>query len=112
MRCAALDRGLVLLSLAPLQRDGARMAYRIKKGDKSVQAGLRRIADEQIGRALGEIDDDDLDFAEKVHQVRKRCKKLRGLIRLVRPAFDDYSAENGAFRDAAQMLSGVRDTRT
>lgn len=88
------------------------MAYRIKKGDDSVQAGVRRIADEQIGRALGEIDDGDLDFAEKVHQVRKRCKKLRGLIRLVRPAFDDYSAENRAFRNAARLLSGVRDTRT
>lgn len=88
------------------------MAYRIKKGDKSVQAALRRIADEQIGRALGELDDDGLDFEERVHQVRKRCKKLRGLLRLVRPAFGGYDEENAAFRDAARLLSGVRDAGT
>lgn len=88
------------------------MAYRIEKDDAGVQAGLRRIANEQIIRTLGEIDDGELDFAEKIHRVRKRCKKLRGLIRLVRPAFDDYGDENEAFRDAARLLGDVRDART
>ncbi len=88
------------------------MPYRIKRGDATVQDALRRIADEQTARALAEIDDDGLDFARKVHQARKRCKKMRGLLRLVRPAFNDYSDENRAFRDAARLLSGVRDTRT
>ncbi len=88
------------------------MAYRIKKGDASVQDAMRRIADEQLGRALDEIDDANLDYAEKVHQVRKRCKKLRGLVRLVRPAFHGYEVENRAFRDAARLISGMRDART
>ncbi|MEJ2431861.1 MAG: CHAD domain-containing protein [Pseudolabrys sp.] len=47
---------------------------------------------------------------EKVHQLRKRCKKLRGLIRLVRPVFADYATENAALRDIARTLSFVRDT--
>jgi CHAD domain-containing protein len=88
------------------------MAYRIKKGDKSVQAALRRIADEQVGRALGELDDDQLDFDKRIHQVRKRCKKMRGLLRLVRKSFAGYGDENEAFRDAARLLSGVRDAAT
>ena len=88
------------------------MSYRIVKGDGGVQDGVRRIAAEQVDRALAELDDDALDLAEKVHQVRKRCKKLRGLVRLVRPAFDGYGDENRAFRDAARSLSGVRDART
>ena len=77
------------------------MAYRIRTKDDDVEQAVRRIACEQIDRALAEIDDDGLDFARKVHQVRKRCKKLRGLVRLVRPALDAYGRENAAFRDAA-----------
>jgi CHAD domain-containing protein len=67
---------------------------------------------EQIEKAIGEITDDELDRHETVHQVRKRCKKLRGLIRLVRPQFDDYRRENAFFRDAARELSYVRDSQS
>jgi CHAD domain-containing protein len=88
------------------------MPYRIKKSDADMAAAMRRIADEQIARALEESEDTRLDLSERVHQVRKRCKKLRGLVRLVRPAFDAYADENAAFRDAARLLSGVRDADT
>ncbi len=86
------------------------MAYRFKRGDHSVQDGLRRIALDQIDKAIAEAGDRRLELHEKVHQLRKRCKKLRGLIRLVRPAFADYAAENAALRDAARSFSFVRDT--
>lgn len=85
------------------------MAYRFNHGDKSVHKALRRIALDQIDKALTEIDDDRLDVEKTVHQVRKRCKKLRGLIRLVRPSFDAYAAENALLRDAARIFSHVRD---
>lgn len=83
------------------------MAYSFKHFDKSVEAGLRRIACSQIDKALDEFD--NRGRAEAVHQVRKRCKKLRGLLRLVRPHFADYKKENAAFRDAARLLSPIRD---
>ncbi len=85
------------------------MSYSFARTDESVTAGLRRIALDQIDRALAESEDGDLAMAERIHQVRKRCKKLRGLIRLVRPAFGGYPEENAAFRDAARRLSDVRD---
>ncbi len=85
------------------------MAYRFKQNDKSVQKGVRRIARRELEKAVAEIDDQAVDDAATVHQIRKRCKKLRGLIRLVRPAFPDYFHENAAFRNAAQSLSGIRD---
>ncbi len=88
------------------------MPYRIKTSDTDLQAALQRIAAEQIDRALSEIDDADIPLTERVHQVRKRCKKLRGLIRLVRPVFAGYERENVALRDAARRLSGLRDTQT
>jgi len=86
------------------------MSYHLTRNDGSVEAGLRRIAVSQIDTAIAEVDDGDLDAHATVHQVRKRCKKLRGLIRLVRPSFADYAAENAAFRDAAKELGDVRDS--
>jgi CHAD domain-containing protein len=44
-----------------------------------------------------------------VHDLRKTCKRLRGLIRVVRPVFADYRVENAAFRDAGRKLSHLRD---
>ncbi|MFD0987949.1 CHAD domain-containing protein [Methyloligella solikamskensis] len=85
------------------------MAYTFKLG-KSVEKNTRRVAKSQIEKAIAEIDDGDLNFNDTVHQVRKRCKKLRGLIRMVRPCFDDYKRENIVFRDASRELSYVRDT--
>lgn len=85
------------------------MAYRLKRKDNGVGNAVRRIADEQIGKALASID--SAQRAEAVHDVRKRCKKLRGLIRLVRPAFGGYSDENAAFRGIARMISGARDAK-
>ena len=87
------------------------MSYHLKRSDSSVQDGLRRIAVSQIDTVVAELDDDSLDLHETVHQVRKRCKKLRGVIRLVRPAFADYKRENAVLRDAASQLSHVRDAQ-
>src|SRR5690606_21626149 len=49
---------------------------------------------------------------DAAHQIRKHCKKLRGLVRLVRSSFPDYRKENTAFRDAARLLSGVRNAQS
>jgi CHAD domain-containing protein len=87
------------------------MSFHVKRRDKSPSRAVRRIARSQIDKAIGEIDDRKLDPADTVHAVRKRCKKLRGLIRLVRPGFDDFETENARFRDAAAKLSGHRDAQ-
>lgn len=84
------------------------MAYRLE-ATESVETGVRRVACEQLERTLAELDADDLGPHEKAFAVRKRCKKLRGLIRLVRPVFAGYRHENDAMRDAARSLAGLRD---
>ncbi|GAA5505822.1 CHAD domain-containing protein [Novipirellula caenicola] len=89
------------------------MTFRLKQSE-SVSKSIRRIASEQIEKAIKEIEDSNLSQAEKVHQVRKRCKKLRGLVRLVRPAMTDdfsYSNANGLFRKIAKPLSEARDSK-
>ena len=89
------------------------MAYRIStdRSNKTLQKEIKRIAREQIDKAIGEIDNDGLALDTTVHQVRKRCKKIRGLIRIVRPEFDAHDSENAFFRDAAKSLSDLRDAQ-
>lgn len=85
------------------------MSFRLKEGDGTVAAGVRRIARAQIEAAIAEIDDSALERANVVHQVRKRSKKIRSLLRLVRPKLKVYRHENKRFRDAARLLSTARD---
>jgi len=79
--------------------------------DGSAADAVRRITGEQVERAVSTLGDaGDDDFGAAVHDARRRAKKLRGLIRLVRPALGDaYAPANEAFRDAARQLSGARD---
>jgi len=84
------------------------MAFKITHGDH-IEAEFRRIAAEQVDQVLAEIDGAGTDLTEAVHSARKRCKRLRGLIRLVRPHFPEYRRENAAIRDAAATLSATRD---
>lgn len=83
------------------------MAYRLKKSDTSLSAALRRIAREQIDRALAAVDRPG-ENEKGIHKARACCKKLRGLIRLVRPGFVGFEEENAAFRDAAKALERLR----
>lgn len=83
------------------------MAYRLRICE-SLPEGVRRIAREQVDKALEELSDEDRPKA--VHQCRKRFKKIRGLIRLVRPALGQtYQDENQWYRNEARTLSRARD---
>ncbi len=84
------------------------MAYQFSLSDASVEAGVRRIATEEIDGALAALAAGG-PLAERVHDARKHIKKLRALIRLVRPHFEGYATENRALRDAARSLSGLRE---
>lgn len=85
------------------------MAYAFDLADLDTAAAVRRIAAEELSQALAELDDSKIPEAELVHGLRKHVKKIRGLIRLVRPNFPGYEVENAALRDAARGISGLRD---
>lgn len=82
--------------------------------EEPVEVALKRIGQELAVDALDHlrvIDGPDADPVKAIHRSRKRCKELRGLVRLVRPALGDrYSTANAAFRDAARVLSDYRDS--
>ncbi len=85
------------------------MAYEIRPS-RALDAEFRKAALAQIDRALNDLRQQDGDPHAAVHEARKRFKKLRGLVRLLRPADERlYGELNAAFRDGAKGLSGVRD---
>lgn len=88
------------------------VSYRLERKE-SVRDGVRRIAREQIDKALDELADEKVDRHETVHQVRKRFKKIRGLLRLVRTGMEEtYQRENAWYRDQAREFSHVRDAES
>jgi CHAD domain-containing protein len=95
--------------LVPQDRKERPMPYRLLREDATLEASLRRIAGEELSAALAQLDGGAGPDAAGVHDIRKRIKKLRGLLRLVRPGFADYAAENAALRDTARDLSALRD---
>jgi CHAD domain-containing protein len=86
-----------------------RMTYRMDP-TRATGDEVRRIARDEVGRALLQIEDPDLDHGTTVHEVRKRCKKVRALLRLVQDVAPKLRRrENTAFRDIARTLSDARD---
>lgn len=110
LRSTRADRRDLRRSKA-LAKEETAIAYRISPGSPIAEE-VRRIADEQIARALESLGQASSDVEEAVHDARKRCKKLRALLRLVRPGLaKTYADENRFFRDLARGLSDVRDAQ-
>ena len=85
------------------------MAFRLKLAEPFGD-GCKRIAREQIDRAQAQLKDAD-DPPVAVHETRKSLKRLRALLRLIRPSIGDevFRAENTHLREIARILSGARD---
>lgn len=81
------------------------------KPDEAVPAGIKRIVREEIESAAGQLSgqgDADRDVA--IHEARKSMKKIRGVLRLMRPEVDAiYRRENTFFRNLGLRLSQFRD---
>jgi CYTH domain-containing protein/CHAD domain-containing protein len=91
------------------------MAFRLEHAE-SVGVGVRRVAlerlDDAIARLVGLPTAGPTQVESSVHEIRKHCKELRGLMRLVRPALgSEYRRSNRAVRDAADELSSIRDAQ-
>lgn len=85
------------------------MAYRIDP-DQPFAEQCRRIAAEQLDKAVAELDQMQGEPQEAARRVRARLKKLRGLLVLLRQADKAfYAEENARYRDLARRLGGLRD---
>jgi len=88
------------------------MAY-VLEPTVSVTREVRRVARERIDEALDlldTLDHDDTDIERVVHDVRKRCKEVRAVARLVRASLgDEFQRFNRLVGDAADNLAPIRD---
>lgn len=87
------------------------MSFEWSRDDVTVGDGFLRIAREQIGKAIAGAENGQESPERRVHEARRRCKKLRALFRLVRPGFAAYAAEDAFVRDASRSLAAARDMR-
>ncbi len=88
------------------------MAFEFRPGEH-VQHEVRCIARQRASKAIRAIElADQSGIASAVHEARRRCKQIRALLRLVRPSLREYDTENVAVRDAARLLSPLRDAKT
>lgn len=85
------------------------MGYNFSQTDATVADAVRRIAVERIDSAIAALDGAARDGDATTHLVRKRCKQMRALVRLVAPVLPRAKREDRAFRDIGRALSGDRD---
>lgn len=87
------------------------MPYRFRQHE-SASTALRRVAAEEMDRALSFLQSEKRSTEFRVHEARKACKKIRSLLRLAqRPlkAESIFKKENRWFRDTARELARLRD---
>ncbi len=83
------------------------MSLAALRSDKSTRAALQRVLRERVQLGLAEAQRRDAPPA--VHELRKRTKELRGLLRLLRPGLTGARELDHRLRNAAQGLSEIRD---
>lgn len=87
------------------------MATRIK-ANHSLRWSIRRIGRGLLRECLDQLTVvEPAGRDEAVHSARKSLKKLRSLVRLIRPVIrnSDYRQEESCFREAGRPLTAVRD---
>ena len=82
------------------------MSLAARRSDRSTKAALTRVGTTCTARAREEA---ARGANARPHELRKRCKELRGLLRLLKPGLPEYSRLNTLARDAARAVAPARD---
>lgn len=79
---------------------------------EALRSGLLRVVDALIDSAADGLSNESRNGEQDIHQERTTIKRLRALLRLIRPAVDSafFNRENVRLRTAARLLSFARDT--
>jgi CHAD domain-containing protein len=85
------------------------VGFRLKSGE-SVSNDVRRIVLRQLDLAASElVSVGDPESDEAVHDARRRVKKIRAIIRLIRPVLDKPFRSDPDLRRVSKMLAPVAD---
>ena len=97
----------------PAPPDPSQRRFRLNAGE-AIPDEMRRIAGAQLADAADELAAArNADLGPKVHDARKRIKRVRAVLRLSREAIGEgvYIRENMRLRDIAARLGAARDAR-
>jgi CYTH domain-containing protein/CHAD domain-containing protein len=82
------------------------------KRSESVAQGLRRIVTEEIEAALAHLSRYEATPDKAIHETRKSIKRLRALLRIMRPVLGKvFADENETLGEVGRTLSTVRDAQ-
>jgi CHAD domain-containing protein len=86
------------------------MAYRLKRHEPIVE-GLQRVVREEFAAAAGLLARENATSHDRaIHEARKSVKKIRGILRLLRPQLGkQYKPANVAVGEIGRQLSSFRD---
>jgi CHAD domain-containing protein len=78
---------------------------------ETLAGGLRRVSLNQFDSALSGLRSQGTSRDVAIHEMRKANKRIRAVLRMVRPTIGDrvFKAENAALRDIARSVAGMRD---
>jgi len=79
--------------------------------DESLGVGLLRVAEDLIDSIVGSGQHPEQEEGEYIHHVRTAIKRLRALLRLIRPVVGEqfFNRENARLRKAGRRLAVARD---
>lgn len=85
--------------------------FRIKPSYR-LDLEVERVVTGRLTAIVDMLEDLGVDRDRKVHECRKHLKRLRSLLRLIRPALPsaDFKLEDRCFRNAGRLLSEARST--
>jgi CHAD domain-containing protein len=78
---------------------------------ETFRSGLLRVVDVLTDSAADSLSHESQNGEQDIHQIRTTIKRLRALLRLIRPTVDAafFNRENARLRTAAGLLSFARD---
>lgn len=86
------------------------MSFKIEFG-QPIGKRLLEIICYQVNKIIMEINQKERDVDDIIHDMRRRFKKIRSILKLIRENIDEdvYDRENQAFREMARLFDQIRD---
>jgi hypothetical protein len=85
------------------------VVFQFEHPDRPLGDNVRKAAKAEFDLAIAEVGETGFEVHGTVRNVRRRLKRVRSLLRLIRPVFADYANENSALRDICAEVRELRD---
>lgn len=85
------------------------MVFQFEHPDRPIKDNVRRAARDELDRAIAEVGETGFELHGTVRNVRRRVKRVRSLLRLIRPVLRGFKAEDAALREIGAEIGALRD---